>query len=93
MNLIEELDKIEKSLDESDSGIVSQYTSIISKSLMDLRAIGGSNPKVGVLIRSIAQDMKKMATMIKRDLKSGTKYPDSHNAPIDIKQARKDMGI
>lgn len=91
--LLEELCKIENSLNENDSKIVSQYTSIISKSLMDLRAIGGSNPKVGVLIRSVVQDMKAMATLIKRDLKSGKKYPESHSVPLDIEQARKDMEI
>ena len=88
--LLEELDRIEEAI---DGKLVTKYASIISKALLELRAIGGTNPKVGLLIRSIAGDMKKMSSMIKRDLKKGVKHPASHSVPIDIKKARKEMGI
>lgn len=87
---MEELDRIEEAI---DGKLVTKYESIIRKSLMDLRAIGGSNPKVGLFIRSISKDVKKMSSMIKKDIKKGTKYPSSQNVALDAEAELKKLGL
>lgn len=69
MNITEELDKLEKSLDENTGPIVTKFASIIREALMSMRALAGENPKSQELIIKIAGDLKKLSAMIKRDLK------------------------